>query len=96
MKQKYFEKKVLNQKEIDEFWEGITSGKREKGSFLVPVDRESTKQFVTRISKWIIKSRIRVTSVPQTGQVNDEIKVYSIQYNENLSECVVIYEILKI
>ncbi len=92
MKQKYFEKKVLNQEEIDEFWKGITSGKRTKRPFPVSVDRELTKVFVTRISKWIIKPRLRITSVPQTGQVNDEIKIHSIQYNENLSECVVIYE----
>lgn len=92
MKQKYFTKKVLNQKEIDEFWKGLMSGNREKGPFPVSVDRESTKNFVTRISKWIMKSRVRITSVPRTGQVNDEIKVHSIQYNENLSECVVVYE----
>ena len=75
MKQKYFEKKVLNQEEIDEFWEGITSGKRTKGPLPVPIDREPTKNFVTRISKWVM--------------TNNSVK--SIQYNENLSECVVIY-----
>ena len=76
MKQKYFEKKVLNQKEIDEFWENLMSGNRERGVVPMAADVEPTKNFVTRISKWIM--------------TNNSVK--SIQYNENLSECVVVYE----
>ena len=85
MKQKYFEKKVLNQKEIDEFWKNLMSGNREKGSVPMAADRETTKHFVERIGKWMILNQSHIAN-------HENIRIESIQYNENLSECVVIYE----
>jgi hypothetical protein len=85
MKQKYFTKKVLNQKEIDEFWKGLMSGNREKGVVPMAADKEPTKKFVNRINVWILRSQNNATR-------HENITVHSIQYNEDLSECVVVYE----
>jgi hypothetical protein len=85
MKQKYFEKTVLNQKEIDEFWKNLTSGNREKGVVPMAADIEPTKKFVERIDKWIISNQSHIAK-------HENIRIESIQYNEDLSECVVVYE----
>lgn len=85
MKQKYFEKKVLNQKEIDKFWKGLMSGNREKDVLPMAADKEPTKKFVERIDKWIISKQSHIAN-------HENITVHSIQYNEDLSECVVVYE----
>ena len=85
MKQKLFTKEVLNQKEIDEFWKNLTSGNREGGVVPMVADIEPTKKFVQRIDRWLIENQGHI--------MNDKnIKINSIQYNEDLSECVVIYE----
>ena len=85
IKQEFFEKKVLNQEEIDNFWKEIASGKINKGPFPVPVHRETTKQFVGRIDKWMITFLGHIAA-------HENIRIESIQYNEDLSECVVVYE----
>jgi hypothetical protein len=85
MKQKYFTKKVLNQKEIDEFWKGLMSGNREKDVLPMAADKESTKKFVNRINAWILRNQYKI-------EAHKAIIVHSIQYNEDLSECIVVYE----
>jgi hypothetical protein len=89
MKQKYFEKKVLNQKEIDEFWNALMSGNREKGVVPMAADIEPTKKFVGRINEWLLRNQRTIDS-PTLKQKG--LTIHSIQYNENLSECVVVYE----
>ena len=84
-RQEFFEKRVLNQEEIDEFWKGLTSGNREKGVIPMAADIEPTKKFIERIDKWIILNQSHIAR-------HDNIRIESIQYNEDLSECVVIYE----